>query len=313
MLVIDEVKMAGKHCNICPLGCGADRAEKRGSCGVGGTDGIGERNPYETAFIARAARHYFEEPSVSGTRGSGAIFFSGCNMSCIFCQNTDISSNVKGRPVDASELSGFMLRMQELGAHNVNLVTPAPHVEMLLKAIPLARAAGLSIPIVYNTNAYEKVETLKRLEGLIDIYLPDLKYTEPIAAKKYSGRADYFEYASKAVLEMYRQCGTLRLDGNGIAERGIIIRHLVLPGSVDEARAVLDFIAEHLPLDTHISLMSQYTPMEGMKPPLDRKLLKREYARAVEYAYGLGFTNLLTQELSSAERDFTPEFNGYFE
>ena len=184
---------------------------------------------------------------------------------------------------------------------------------MLLKAIPLARAAGLSIPIVYNTNAYEKVETLKRLEGLIDIYLPDLKYTEPIAAKKYSGRADYFEYASKAVLEMYRQCGTLRLDGNGIAERGIIIRHLVLPGSVDEARAVLDFIAEHLPLDTHISLMSQYTPMEGMKPPLDRKLLKREYARAVEYAYGLGFTNLLTQELSSAERDFTPEFNGYFE
>lgn len=305
--------MFDKRCYICPLGCGADRAKGRGSCGGGGKDGIGERDPYETAFIARAARHYFEEPAVSGTRGSGAVFFSGCNMSCIFCQNMDISSDIRGRPVDAAELSRLMLRMQELGAHNVNLVTPAPHVEMLLKAIPLARSGGLSIPIVYNTNAYERVETLRRLEGLIDIYLPDIKYTEPIVSKKYSGRADYFEYASKAVLEMYRQCGTLRLDGDGIAERGLIIRHLVLPGSVDEARAVLDFIADNLPLDTHISLMSQYTPIEGMKPPLDRRLLKKEYARAVEYAYGLGFTNLLTQELSSAEREFTPKFNGYFE
>ncbi len=301
------------HCTICPIACGVDRAECAGVCGVGGTMGIGERNPYETAFVARAARHYFEEPSISGTKGSGAIFFSGCNMACIFCQNIEISASITGKPVDAEELSDIMVHLQQLGSHNINLVTPSPHTLLLLRAIPMARQKGLSIPIVYNTNAYERIETLRQLEGLIDIYLPDLKYRNGYTAKKYSGREDYFDFASKAVLEMQRQCGTLVTDSQGIASRGIIVRHLVLPGSLDETRAVLDFLAENLPLDTHISLMSQYTPISNLKPPLNRRLLRREYARALDYAVDLGFTNLLVQELASASSSFTPDFNCVFE
>lgn len=302
-----------KHCKLCPIACGVDRAECAGACGVGGTMGIGERNPYETAFVARAARHYFEEPSISGTQGSGAIFFSGCNMACIFCQNMDISASINGKPVDADELSDIMLRLQQLGSHNINLVTPSPHTMLLLRAIPMARQKGLRIPIAYNTNAYERIETLRRFEGLIDIYLPDLKYGSGYTAKKYSGREDYFDFASKAVLEMQRQCGTLVTDSRGIAIKGIIVRHLVLPGSLDETRAVLDFLAENLPLDTSISLMSQYTPIPNLKPPLNRRLLRREYARALDYAVDLGFTNLLVQELTSASSSFTPDFNCVFE
>lgn len=301
------------HCMLCPIACGVDRAVSAGVCNVGGSIGIGERNPYETAFVARAARHYYEEPPISGTRGSGAIFFSGCNMACVFCQNMDITTKIKGKPVDAEELSDIMLHLQQLNAHNINLVTPAPHIKLLLRAIPMAKSRGLSIPIVYNTNAYEKVETLKQLDGLIDIYLPDLKYFSGFVAKKYSAREDYFSFASKAILEMYRQCGTLVTDFEGIAMRGIIIRHLVLPGSLDETRAVLDFISENLPLDTHISLMSQYTPLDTLPPPLNRRLLKREYLRVVDYATGLGFTNLIGQELSSANFDFKPDFNCIFE
>ena len=304
---------SGRRCFLCPLECGADRAAERGACGVG-CFGDEATEPYTSALVARAARHYYEEPPISGTRGSGAIFFSGCNMACIFCQNHDISQAAKGRLVDPSSLADIMLRLEELGSHNINLVTPSPHTELLLRAIPLARSRGLTVPIVYNTNSYEKVEALERLEGLVDIYLPDLKYRSPIPARKYSGRSDYFDIASKAVLEMQRQCGVLETDDGGIAKRGVIVRHLVLPGSVDEARAVLDFIRDNMPLETHISLMSQYVPMgEGLPRPLDRRLLRREYARALDYALSLGFPNILAQEMSSAETSFTPEFNGFFE
>lgn len=239
--------------------------------------------------------------------------FSGCNMGCVFCQNMDISQSAKGVVKDAGELADIMLRLQELGSNNINLVTPAPHVRMIAKAVPLARMRGLRIPIVYNTNAYEKVEALRLMEGLVDIYLPDLKYVSSAAAKKYSRREDYFSAAAAAVREMQRQCGVLQIDKNGIAKRGMIVRHLVLPGSVDEARGVLDFIRENLPLETHISLMSQYTPMFELQPPLNRRLLKREYKRAVDYALSLGFENIYTQSLSSASAEFTPEFNGFFE
>lgn len=304
-----------QRCTLCPLECGADRAVRRGACGVGGFwPELGSGDPYLSALVARAARHYFEEPPISGKNGSGAIFFSGCNMACIFCQNDDISHFQKGRIVGVSELSEIMLRLQDLGSHNINFVTPSPHVPLIAAAIEKARLEGLGIPTVYNTNSYEKVEALKRLEGLVDIYLPDLKYRSAVAAMKYSGRSDYFEIASEAVLEMQRQCGVLELDGNGIAKKGIIIRHLVLPGSVDETRGVLDFIKENLPVETHISLMSQYTPMgENLPKPLDRRLLKKEYTRAVDHALALGFPNVYMQELSSAESVYTPEFNGFFE
>lgn len=300
-------------CTICPVECGINRAINVGACGVGGFSPPEGWTASHMALVARAARHYYEEPPISGRNGSGAVFFSGCNMSCIFCQNMKISKTASGKPVNAEMLCDIMLRLQELGSHNINLVTPAPHVTLIEKAIPLAKKQGLSIPIVYNTNAYEKVETLKRLEGLIDIYLPDLKYVNSITAQKYSGRKNYFEIASNAVLEMQRQCGVLTKDESGIAIRGLIIRHLVLPGSVDEARGILDFIKENMPLETHISLMSQYTPMFDLNPPLNRRLLKKEYNRAVEYALSLNFINLYLQELSSAESSYTPEFNGFFE
>ena len=288
--------------------CGADR-----SGGETGVCGVGRRS-----FVARAARHYYEEPPISGTRGSGAIFFTGCNMRCVFCQNHTISreggdADRSAISIDEYELAGVMLRLEELEAHNINLVTPTPHIKLIERAIPLARARGLTLPIVYNTNGYERAETLKRLEGLIDVYLPDLKYVSPWLAERYSQRADYFKFASEAIEEMQRQVGVLQTDDEGIAKKGLIIRHLVLPCAVDETRRVLDHIAAKFPKDTYISLMSQYTPIPGMKKPLDRRLTRAEYKRAVEYALYLGFENVFVQKLSSAESGFTPEFDGYFE
>ena len=285
--------------------CGADRENGVGACGAG-----------KTAFCARAARHYYEEPPISGTNGSGAIFLEGCNLRCVFCQNYCISRTGRtetARPLDEYALAEIMLRMQELSAHNVNLVTPTPHTRIIEKAIPSARAKGLTIPIVWNSNAYERVETLRRFEGLVDIWLPDLKYVSPKLAERYSGRSDYFDYASAAIEEMHRQAGQLELDGEGIAKKGVIIRHLVLPCAVDETRRVLDHIAERFPKEMYISLMSQYTPIPGMKKPLDRRITRAEYERAVDHALSIGFINLFIQKRSSAESEFTPEFNGFFE
>lgn len=290
--------MAG--CRLCPRNCGADRSIRAGMCGC-------------TALprVARAALHFWEEPYISGTRGSGAIFFSGCNLDCVFCQNREIShiATDRGGEYDARGLAGIMLALEAEGAHNINLVTPAPHVETLIPAIELAKRGGLSAPIVYNTNAYEKVETLKRLDGLIDIYLPDVKYVSGAASERYSGAVDYFEYARPAVLEMFSQAGTLTLDDEGIAVSGLAIRHLVLPCGVGEARSVLSFIADELPQDTYVSLMSQYVPMYGAKPPIDRRLLRREYDRAVDCCIRLGLKNVYLQEAGSASKDFVPPFD----
>lgn len=291
-------------CKDCPRQCGIDRALRAGACGA-----------MDRCYVARAALHRWEEPCISGTGGSGAVFFCGCNLNCVFCQNHTINRTMCGEALDREQLAACFLRLQDLGAHNINLVTPVPHLHILREAIPLAKEKGLRIPIVYNTNAYELTESLRTMEGLVDIYLPDLKYVSGIAAKKYSGAEDYFKYAAPAILEMYRQCGDLVLDENGIAKRGIIIRHLVLPGSLDETRDVLDFIAEHLPLTTHISLMGQYVPAHRAEefPPLHRRLTRREYDRAVDYCLSKGFVNVYIQQLSAASSEFTPEFNGYFE
>lgn len=295
------------RCMDCPLMCKADRdGEGVGACGVG-----------RTSYIARAARHFFEEPPISGTRGSGAIFFKGCNMRCVFCQNVDISRsgaafNGQEEACDAERLVEIMLRLQALGAHNINLVTPSPHIRLIESAVPKARETGLDIPIVYNTSGYERAEVIKRLEGLIDIYLPDMKYVSPKLAQRYSGRENYFDFASQALREMFRQVGNLSTD-DGIAEKGMLIRHLVLPCAVDETRRVLDFIADNFPPDINISLMSQYTPIPGMKKPLDRRLTKAEYDRAVDYAVAKGFENIFIQELSSAKNDYTPVFDGFVE
>lgn len=288
-------------CMLCPRACGANRKKSVGFCGAG-----------ERPVIARAALHFWEEPAISGTRGSGAVFFCGCNLDCLFCQNHEINHAMVGREWGVEELAALMLRLQAEGAHNINLVTPTPHVECVIPAVCAARESGLSVPIVYNTNAYETLETLRRLDGIVDIYLPDLKYVSPLVARKYSGAEDYFAFAGPAVLEMQRQCGTLACDETGIARRGLIVRHLVLPGSLDETRRVLDFLAENLPLSTHISLMGQYMPCHRAMEvsPLNRRLLRREYDRAIDYCIQLGFKNVNIQSLAAANSAYVPEFNG---
>ena len=298
--------MTNEICNICPIECGADRRNSVGFCGVG-----------KDTYVARAALHMYEEPCISGTKGSGTIFFCGCNLSCVFCQNYDISSecNNKGKIVDANSLAEIMIYLQEKGANNINLVTPTPHILLIMEAIAIAKNKGLNIPIVYNTNGYEKVETLKMLEGLVDIYLPDFKYATDKLAVKFSSAPDYFNIASNAIKEMYRQVGLLVVDDNGIAKKGLIIRHLVLPCCVDETRKILDYLSDNFPSDICISLMSQYVPdyKAVNMPPLNRKLLKREYERAVDYCISKGFTNVFIQKMSSAERIYTPDFNIMFE
>lgn len=287
-------------CMQCPRRCGADRSRENGLCGAPATP-----------HVARAALHMWEEPCLSGTRGAGTIFFCGCNLDCLFCQNYEISHGTIGSRLDAGELADLMLCLQGMGAHNIDLVTPTPHLHVLLPALEKAKASGLTIPVVYNTNGYELVESLRSLEGLVDIYLPDLKYISAVAAQKYSGAVDYFQYAAPAILEMQRQCGVLQLDEEGIARRGLIVRHLVLPGSVDEARGALDFIAANLPKDTRISLMSQYVPCHrAVTPPLNRRLTKREYQRAVDYCLSLGLTQVFVQEMEAADAAYTPLFDG---
>lgn len=287
-------------CDICPRACLADRSAETGYCGA-------RANPN----IARAALHFFEEPCISGTAGSGAVFFSGCNLHCLFCQNYVISNCLIGREYDADGLAEIMLNLQAASAHNVNLVTPSPHVNIIVEAIMSAKKKGLKIPVVYNTNAYEKVETLKRLEGLVDVYLPDIKYVSSSISKRYSDAEDYFEYASGAITEMYRQVGNLYIGDSGLAERGMLIRHLVLPGSIDETRLVLDYIRNAFSVRMYISLMSQYVPgYEADFPPLNRRLLKREYERAIDYCALLGFENVYVQKMSSAKSEYTPDFNG---
>jgi len=289
------------ECRLCPRECGVDREHNAGYCSA-----LARPN------IALADLHFWEEPCISGTRGSGAIFLCGCNFNCVFCQNHAINHTLIGDEVDYRTLAIIMLRLQCAGAHNINLVTPAPHVLTIVDAVKRARDGGLMIPIVYNTNAYEKAEALSRLEGIVDIYLPDLKYINKDIAERYSDASNYFVYASAAVREMRRQVGDLIIDSDGIAKRGLLVRHLVLPSSLDETRGVLRFIAEELSVDTHISLMGQYTPAHmAEETPLNRKLTRKEYERAIEYCVSLGFENEFVQSLSSADLAFRPEFDGW--
>lgn len=288
-------------CDICPRNCPVDRAKKPGFCGAG-------RLPR----VARAMLYLWEEPPISGSRGAGAVFFSGCNLRCVFCQNSDISATITGTEMDEEALCALFLRLEQAGAHNVDLVTPTPHANALFGAISLAKARGLSIPVVWNSNAYENVGMLKRMEGLVDVYLPDLKYVSEALSKKYSGAADYFAAAGEAIKEMARQTGPFLTDGEGIAKKGTLVRHLVLPGSGDDTRRVIDFVAEELGGSVGFSLMRQYTPMFAAKnmPFLNRRLTKREYERAVEHAVSRGLENAFIQKGGSADAAYTPAFDG---
>ncbi|HEX2945151.1 MAG TPA: radical SAM protein [Clostridia bacterium] len=297
--------------------------------------------------VARAFLHMWEEPCISGKRGSGAVFFSGCNLKCIFCQNHEISHGGRGKEISAAGLAGIFLSLRDKGAHNINLVTPTHFIPSVLEALSIARAGanadnveysgnmahadsgdilhddggtiiygnggarpGLNIPVVYNTNAYETIDSLKLLEGSIDIYLPDLKYVDPGLSKEYSGAGDYFENASKAILEMYRQVGSPVFDKDGLLQKGMIIRHLVLPGSTADSVRVLEWISDNLPKSVYVSLMSQFVPCYHAvgHPVLDRHITRHEYDKVVNKFVKLGL-NGYVQERESASEQYIPDFD----
>lgn len=284
-------------CTACPRQCNADRANGVGACGVG-----------EEYRVARAAPHFWEEPCISGTKGSGTVFFSGCNLRCVFCQNYEVSRAECGVAVSEDGLRRIFDMLVEKGVHNINLVTPTHYAPLLAKTLEKYHSP---VPVVYNTSGYESVETLKMLEGLVDIYLPDIKYFDGAPAKKYSAAPDYFDFASKAVLEMFRQTGNLSLDGDGIAKKGVLIRHLVLPGNISQAMKIFSWVAESISTEVHISLMRQYVPYGKAKdmPPINRLLTNREYSIVKKKVLSLGFENCYFQSAQAAKEIFIPDFD----
>lgn len=285
------------HCTLCPRRCGVDRTRGQlGFCKMPGQ-----------IHAARAGVHYWEEPVISGSFGSGAVFFSGCTLKCAFCQNYDISQENFGKPMVSAELRAAFERLIDEGVQNINLVTPTHFLPDILPALE----PKLPVPVVYNCGGYESVETLRQLEGKIDVYLPDFKYSDNALAKKLSSAPDYFETASAAILEMYRQVGKPVLEDDEM-KRGVLVRHLVLPGCVDNSLGVLDWVTEHFRSgDILFSLMSQYVPMGRAveMPPFDRRITELEYDSVLSYMMLLGIEDGYTQDFSSAERGYTPSFD----
>ncbi|MDY2807884.1 MAG: radical SAM protein [Oscillospiraceae bacterium] len=285
------------HCTLCPRRCGVDRTRGQlGFCKMPGQ-----------IHAARAGVHYWEEPVISGSFGSGAVFFSGCTLKCAFCQNYDISQENFGKPMTSAELRAAFERLIDEGVQNINLVTPTHFLPDILPALE----PKLPVPVVYNCGGYESMETLRQLEGKIDVYLPDFKYSDNALAKKLSSAPDYFETASAAILEMYRQVGKPVIEGDEM-KRGVLVRHLVLPGCVDNSLGVLDWVAEHFRSgDILFSLMSQYVPMgrAAEMPPFDRRITELEYDSVLSYMMLLGIEDGYTQDFSSAERGYTPSFD----
>lgn len=288
------------HCTLCPRQCGADRTRTTGRCGGG-----------SMVKVARAALHFWEEPCISGTRGSGTVFFSGCPLQCCYCQNYRISAGNFGREISTHRLAEIFLDLQAQGAHNINLVTAGHYLPWVCEALDLARPE-LQIPIVYNTGGYETREAVAALHGYVDIWLTDLKYRSADLAAEYSGAADYFAVASEAVQAMIAQSGPPVLNADGLMQSGVIIRHLALPGAGADTRAVLRFMADELPKGSFLtSLMSQYTPFyqAAEHRNLGRRISTYEYRKAVEYAIDLGLTDGFMQEKSSAKEEYTPAFD----
>lgn len=287
-------------CNICPRKCNAERlplAENgEGFCGLGGAP-----------RIARAALHFWEEPPISGENGSGTVFFSGCNLGCVFCQNKKISRGRFGKTVTPERLREIYEELINKGAHNINLVTPTHFADAVLASLE----PKLAVPVVYNCGGYESVETLKRFEGKIQIYLPDMKYSDNALAKKYSAAPDYFETAKEAVKEMYRQTGKYDIGDDGIMKKGVIIRHLILPGQLENTKKVIDWVKnEFAPGEVLFSLMSQFTPVEGCNTDeLYRRLTKDEYSEIADYLFESGIEDGFMQELSSAKEEYIPPFD----
>ncbi len=289
---------AYQNCTLCARNCAVDRNITTGFC----------KMPSDL-HLARAALHHWEEPVISGTRGSGTIFFSGCSLCCVFCQNNEISRGISGRDVSIDRLAEIMLELQTQGAHNVNLVTPTHYVPSIREAIIIAKKKGLDLPIVYNTGSYDSIETLRMLDGLVDIYLPDLKYFRATTAKKFSFAENYPDVARAAIAEMVGQIGKPEINAEGIMTRGVIVRLLLLPGHVAEAKLSLKYLLDTYGDSIYVSLMNQYTPMPNMSPPLNRRVTRAEYADLVDYAERLGIENGFTQDFGTAEESFIPPFD----
>lgn len=283
-------------CNACPRGCNVDRQNTLGYC----------KSP-EKFKLARASLHYWEEPCISGKNGSGAIFFSGCNLGCVFCQNYEISHGCKGVEVSDDDLVRIMKRLVDEGANNINFVNPTHYSLQLLRVLEKYKPP---VPIVYNTSGYDSVETLKILDGAVDIYLPDFKYIRPEKALKYSKAEDYPQVAEEALAEMKRQVGEDVFDENGIMQRGMIIRHLVLPSNTNSSISALDYLAENFG-DTYISVMAQYVPCGDLTEykEINRPLTQREYDKVVNHIFDLGLQKIFVQELEAASDEFIPDFD----
>lgn len=289
-------------CTLCPRNCRVNRNNGAlGFCQAGNTLKIG-----------RASLHFWEEPCLSGERGSGTIFFSYCNLKCVFCQNYQISEDASGKEVSIERLSDICLELQNQGAHNINLVTPTHYIPLIREGLLLAKKKGLKIPIIYNTSSYETVESLQLLEGLIDIYLPDLKYYYDDLAVSYSHAPNYFSYATDAINEMFRQVGPPLFDKNGLMQKGMIVRHLILPGKVYDSKKVIDYLYKQYKDDIFISIMNQYTVVRPCQkyPELNQEVTKEEYDEVINYALDLGIKNGFIQDDETNSSSFIPSFEG---
>lgn len=291
--------MTYEACDLCPRACGVDRTRgERGACRM-----------TSRLVLARAALHHWEEPCISGTAGSGTVFFSGCPLGCVYCQNHEIADGSHGLAVDDGRLEEIFFELRDAGAHNINLVTPTHFAPTVAKAIRRARDAGLALPFVCNTSGYESTETLRALDGMIDIYLTDLRYARPATAAAYSHAPDYPAVARAALAEMVRQTGAATFDERGLMTRGTIVRILLLPGHLPDAKLSLLHLAKHYRDTVWVSLMQQYTPPPDMPAPLDRRVTREAYDALVRYAETLGFEHAYTQEREAASESFIPPFD----
>ena len=289
-------------CNLCPRECNVNRGlSKVGFCKV----------PNQIK-VSRAALHYWEEPCISGEEGSGTVFFSGCNLGCVYCQNRKIAEGVCGKEITVDRLAAIFLELQAQGANNINLVTPSHYVFQIIEAIEMAKKDGLVLPVVYNSSAYEKVETLKALEGYVDVYLPDFKYMDDTLAKIYSKADDYSEIAKSAISEMVRQVGKPVFNEKEMLVKGVVVRHLVLPGYTEDSKQVIKYLYETYKNDIYISILSQFTPLAGLEeyPEINRNVTEEEYEEVVDFAIEIGVENGFIQEGDVAKESFIPEFDG---
>lgn len=293
--------MSVQKCELCPRKCNVERSlNQTGYCGM--TNDL---------YVARAALHMWEEPCISGEEGSGTVFFSGCTLRCVYCQNHDIAAGKAGKKITVDRLAQIFLELQKKGANNINLVTPTHYTMQIVEALKMAKAAGLFIPVVYNTSGYECVRTLKMLDGLVDVYLPDFKYAHSALSLKYSNAADYCEIVKQALKEMYRQVGKPSFNEKGIMTKGIIVRHLVLPGLLEDSKKIIKYLIATYGNNIYISIMNQYTPLDNVKnfPEINRRITDKEYEQIVNYAIDVGVENGFIQEEGTSEESFIPAFD----